>query len=155
MEGGNNSGSCFGFRELCRLRVRVFYHPQRSWGKVIFSEACVKNSVHIREQCMLGDTGNKRVVRILLECIIYWPQRSCGQGNIFTPVCHSSSQGGECLRQTPPGADPPGTHTPPEQTPLRPDTPQKDDTPLGADPPRTTPPLGVRHPFQDADTPPD
>ena len=22
------------------------YHPQRSWGKVIFSEACVKNSVH-------------------------------------------------------------------------------------------------------------
>ena len=24
------------------------YHPQRSWGKVIFSEACVKNSVHRR-----------------------------------------------------------------------------------------------------------
>ena len=23
-----------------------FYYPQRSWGKVIFSEACVKNSVH-------------------------------------------------------------------------------------------------------------
>ena len=23
-----------------------FYHPQQSWGKVIFSEACVKNSVH-------------------------------------------------------------------------------------------------------------
>ena len=22
------------------------YRPQRSWGKVIFSEACVKNSVH-------------------------------------------------------------------------------------------------------------
>ena len=86
------------------------------WGKVIFSEACVKNSVHRggvpgypetrytprpgtppgtrytpqpgtppgpgtptplgpgthipREQCMLGDTGNKRVVRILLECIL-------------------------------------------------------------------------------------
>ena len=98
-----------------------FYCPQRSWGKVIFSEACVKNSVHkgggsgsvqagppqpradtppweqtpppgadtpsppsweqtpdtplIRsrhppEQCMLGDTGNKRAVRILLECIL-------------------------------------------------------------------------------------
>ena len=27
----------------------------------------------------------------------YWPQRSCGQGNIFTPVCHSfCSQGGCC-----------------------------------------------------------
>ena len=24
----------------------LFYRPQRSWGKVIFSEACVKNSVH-------------------------------------------------------------------------------------------------------------
>ena len=23
-----------------------FYRPQRSWAKVIFSEACVKNSVH-------------------------------------------------------------------------------------------------------------
>ena len=23
-----------------------YYRPQRSWGKVIFSEACVKNSVH-------------------------------------------------------------------------------------------------------------
>ena len=28
---------------------RHFYRPQRSWGKVIFSEACVKNSVHREE----------------------------------------------------------------------------------------------------------
>ena len=27
-----------------------YYRPQRSWGKVIFSVVCVKNSVH----CMLG-----------------------------------------------------------------------------------------------------
>ena len=26
--------------------------------------------VHPREQCMLGDTGNKRAVRILLDCIL-------------------------------------------------------------------------------------
>ena len=25
---------------------KYFYRPQRSWGKVIFSEACVNNSVH-------------------------------------------------------------------------------------------------------------
>ena len=25
---------------------------------------------------------------------IYRPQRSCGQGNIFTPVCHSVHRGG-------------------------------------------------------------
>ena len=28
------------------IYARLHYHPQRSWGKVIFSEACVKNSVH-------------------------------------------------------------------------------------------------------------
>ena len=58
-----------------------YYRPQRSRGKVIFSEACVNNSVQgvgvwadtptpTREQCMLGDMGNKRAVRILLECIL-------------------------------------------------------------------------------------
>ena len=32
-----------------------FYCPQSSWGKVIFSEACVKNSVHMGEgACMAG-----------------------------------------------------------------------------------------------------
>ena len=40
---------------LCSNEIRVihlidgyfhFYRPQRSWGKVIFSEACVNNSVH-------------------------------------------------------------------------------------------------------------
>ena len=79
----------------------VFYRPQRSWGKVIFSEACqefcsggVPGQVHPpgrytaragtppwtgtpppgqilppnSAQCMLGDMGNKRAVRILLEC---------------------------------------------------------------------------------------
>ena len=29
-----------------RLQLISCYRPQRSWGKVIFSEACVKNSVH-------------------------------------------------------------------------------------------------------------
>ena len=76
------------------------YHLQRSWGKVIFSEACVKNSVHIGDvhgrgmhgkggvhgrghawwggACVAGgrawqilrDTVNERAVRILLECIL-------------------------------------------------------------------------------------
>ena len=35
------------------------YRPQRSWGKVIFSEVCVKNSVHrgwCLPHCMLGCT---------------------------------------------------------------------------------------------------
>ena len=73
------------------------YRPQRSWGKVMFF-TCVCDSVHRGvcpiacwdmpprtrgrhppvtrgrhlppppAQCMLGDTGNKWAVRILLEC---------------------------------------------------------------------------------------
>ena len=31
-----------------------FYRSQRSWGKVIFSEACVKNSVHRVEHAWQG-----------------------------------------------------------------------------------------------------
>ena len=94
----------------------------------------------------------------------YRPQRSCGQGNIFKPVCHSFySRGGEgiCLsacwdttprKQTPPGADtpPPGADTPQEQTPWTPRSrhpppksrypPGADTHPPGADPPGSRPP---------------
>ena len=46
----------------------------------------------------------------------YRPKRSFGQGNIFTPVCHSfCSQGGEVPDQAPPPQDQAGT--PPDQTP--------------------------------------
>ena len=59
------------------------YYPQRSWDKVIFSEACVKNSVGGADSppppeqippppgaVHAGRYGNKRAVRILLECIL-------------------------------------------------------------------------------------
>ena len=59
---------------------------------------------------------------LLIICIYYRPQRSCGQGNIFAPVCHSVHRG-VCLSacwdppgSTPPEA-PPGKHTPPGSTP--------------------------------------
>ena len=35
------------FLQMCTEKYMwANYHPQRSWGKGIFSEACVKNSVH-------------------------------------------------------------------------------------------------------------
>ena len=46
---------------------------------------------------------------------IYRPLRSCGQGNVFTRVCHSVHRGG-LARRTPPGPDtttPPGPDPPP------------------------------------------
>ena len=36
-----------------------YYRPQRSWGKVIFSEACVKNSVHGGGMCGGGACGRR------------------------------------------------------------------------------------------------
>ena len=59
----------------------------------------------------------------LLARTHYRPQRSCGQGNIFAPVCHSVHRGlGGGLvsqhAQTPPRADTPQEQTTPrEQTP--------------------------------------
>ena len=43
------------------LKVHL-YRPQRSWGKVIFSEGCVKNSVH-GGACMVGGHTWQGVVR--------------------------------------------------------------------------------------------
>ena len=44
------------------ISLRLYYRPQRSWGKVIFSEACVKNCVHRGglPHCMLGYTPPPR-----------------------------------------------------------------------------------------------
>ena len=73
----------------------------------------------------------------------YRPQRSCGQGNIFVPVCHSVQGGvsvsvhaGIPLPQeetpTPPGADTPQEQTPWEQTPPQSRHPPEADTPPGS-----------------------
>ena len=92
------------------------------------------------------------------QVLYYRPQRSCGQGNIFTPVCHSfCSRGGSASvhagiqppqdqtprpgRHPPRSIHPPGTRqTPPDQA----DTPQTRQTPPPdqADTPQTrqTPP---------------
>ena len=75
----------------------IFYHPQTKFAKIMFLHLSVSYSVHTRmsasvhagihpppgadtpradtlppEQCMLGDTGNTRAVRILLECILVY-----------------------------------------------------------------------------------
>ena len=88
----------------------------------------------------------------------YRPQRSCDQGNIFAPVCHSVHGGGGSTsvhagipppqKQTPPRSrHPPKADTllPRQQTPLEADTPQEQT-------PRKQTPPGSRHPPR-ADTP--
>ena len=81
----------------------------------------------------------------------YRPQRSCGQGNIFAPVCHSVHRGSSASVYAgipyPPGADTPESRHPPGA-----DTHPRSRHPLGADPllgadtpPEQTPPRS-RHP---------
>ena len=63
----------------------------------------------------------------------YRPQRRCGQGNIFTPVCHSV-HGGVSSRDTP------GRENPHWETPLaRRRTPPGRTPPLGRPPSKETP----------------
>ena len=73
---------------------------------------------------------------------IYRPQQSCGQGNIFAPVCHSVHTGGFCLNACwDTNHPPPGIRHHPPTGPGRP--PQTRQTPPDQTPPRTrqTPPL--------------
>ena len=77
---------------------------------------------------------------------IYRLQQSCGQGNIFTPVCHSVHRGGlpQCMLGChPPGADHP---LPLDQTPRTRQTPPEQTTHLtGPDPPGPGRPPQSRH----------
>ena len=65
-----------GYDEFSGISYRT--HPEHNFHfpylfYVLFlppATKCVKNSVHIREQYILGDMGNKRAVRVLLECIL-------------------------------------------------------------------------------------
>ena len=76
------------------------------------------------------------------------PQRSWGQGNVFTPVCHSVHRGRGCLPQCMLGYTPPWADTLPWV-----DTPQADAPSLGRHPPHwADTPLWVDTPSQ-TDTP--
>ena len=80
-------------------------------------------------------------------------KRSLGQGNVFTPVCHSVHRG--CIPAcngrgcTPPGQTPP-RQTSPRQTPLRQTPPWPDNPHLG----RHYLPLGRQPPFVQTLPPP-
>ena len=95
---------------------------------------------------------DKYIYYLIFNTYYYRPQRSCGQGNVFTGVCLST--GGGCLPQCILGC-----HTPPDQA----DTPldQGDPPGLGRHPPgtRQTPrdqadPPGPGRPPRTRETPP-
>ena len=129
-------------RRLCFYRC-LSVHGGRAWqgghawqgahvwqGGHAWQGACIAGGCawwgHVCHTCpaqqMLWNMVNEREVRILLECILvcYQPQRSCGQGYVFTRVCDSVHRGGLRAERTPPGrenppeqGDPPGQGEPP------------------------------------------
>ena len=78
----------------------------------------------------------------------YWLQRSCGQGNIFTPVCHSFCSQGRGSASVHAGIPPPppGAH-PREQTPPRRTHPSGKQTPAYGLPAAGTHPSGMHSCF--------
>ena len=80
----------------------------------------------------------------VIQLNFYRPQRSCGQGNTFTLVCHSVHKGGcrsTCWDTNPPGTRPPPRTRPPrDQTPPQSRHPPRDQTP----PRKLTPAYGLR-----------
>ena len=83
-----------------------------SCGKVIFSQACVKNSVH--GGCIPACTGQGDVYPSM-----HWAgvggvsQHALGRG-MYIPAC--TGQGWGSVADTPLGRHPPGRHTPPPTT---------------------------------------
>ena len=83
------------------------YRPQTKFAKVVFLHLSVSHSVHPPGQvhpppqeqcmCMLGDTGNKRAIRIPLECIlvyfillhVVWYAYSCNPKDRTCPFLRS------------------------------------------------------------------
>ena len=58
--GSANVTTIFYPGNLHELAIKIYYRPQRSWSKVIFSEVCVKNSVH-RGEGLGPDLGGRLV----------------------------------------------------------------------------------------------
>ena len=129
---------------LCRKCVLVneIVHQMMVGCKDMFRAGCLSSSLY--------DILVKWICSFFGKiCSFYRPQRSCGQGNIFTPVCHSfCSQGGRGSASVHAGISPWEQTPPQEQTPPRTRPPQEQ-TPLDQTPP------GSRHPPGPDTTPPD
>ena len=72
--------------------LRYIYRPQRSWGKVIFSEACVNNSVHGGHAWLLGGhawlhRGGACVVLFRGVCMVLFGGGGGMHGFIWGDMC--------------------------------------------------------------------
>ena len=116
--------------------ANIYRPPTKYWEANVFNRACLFTRagwVSIWPFPMLHWTPKHVRLAARLECFVvyfscecyYRPQRSCGQGNIFTPVCHSVHRGPGVseAEPPPPKVRPPGRryprqHTPPGSRPI-------------------------------------
>ena len=84
----------------------------------------------------------------------YRPQRSCGQGNVFTRVCHSVHRGVGCLPQCMLGYHPQSRHPPGADTPLSRHPSSWSRPPWEQTPPRSRHSPRSRHTTPPEQTPP-
>ena len=98
-----------------------------------------QNPEHDNLHCEIYHEG-PNLEKLVVGYSFYLPQRSCGQGNIFTPVCHSVHRGGSASVHA--GIPPQSRHPPQEQTlpQSRHHPPLGADTPQSRHPPKQTPP---------------
>ena len=98
----SNMKSITKINSLSNLLV-INYRPQRSWAKVIFSQACVKNSVHGGGVCLSAcwDTPQEHT-----------PPRTRHTPREQTPR-ERTAPGVDPPDQAPPGSRPPWEQTPP------------------------------------------
>ena len=120
--------------QICHLSRMIFYEK-------LLKLASIRCELHFCYKI----TQLNSIQRDTFPDGYYRPKRSFGQGNIFTPVCHSVHRGvwGEGFSLP----DPPGMETPPEQTPPPDGEPPQMETPPGwRTPPDGEPPPGWRAP---------
>ena len=77
-------------------QIADIYRPQRSWGKVIFSEACVKNSVHRGDLQATPRWGGK------LRGLAWGGVSRCTPRGKLRDLARGGGVSQHALRQTPP-----------------------------------------------------
>ena len=104
--------SIFDVFHFIEIICMFYYRPQRSWAKVIFSQACVKNSVHV---------GGGRVSASVHAGIHHSPpprsRHPLGPGTPQADIPPRADPQEHPPRSRPPLEQTPPRNHPPEQTP--------------------------------------
>ena len=99
-----NKESGYLYQKIYQIKIGSeihYYRPQRSWDMEIFSEACVKNSVH-RRKCVVGGCVWQGAC-VVGGCMVgghVWQGCVCGRGCAWWEACiwgACMAGGGTCM----------------------------------------------------------